>query len=126
VQVNALQNAAPAAAAAPSAGTAPVAVVFADTPQTLGADDLLDYSTKRGSAIFEQGCKALNNKVLTDGFAMIPNQTVNFVKAFHCCTTTMSWNQGTRQITTFTNSAGHQVIIKSYGQNQQGHSQDCL
>jgi hypothetical protein len=48
---------------------------------------------------------------------MTPNQTVIFVEAFHHRTTMMGWNQGARQITTFTNSAGHQVnIIKSYGQ----------
>ena len=42
-QILALQNAAPAAAAAPPAGTA--TVVFADTPQMLGTDDLIDYLT---------------------------------------------------------------------------------
>jgi hypothetical protein len=48
---------------------------------------------------------------------MTPNRTVIFVEAFHCHTTTIGWNQGTRQITTFTNSTGCQVdIIKSYGQ----------
>jgi hypothetical protein len=83
----------------------------------LGANDLMNYLTKLGSAIFKQGCKALDNKPLTDGFAMTSNQTVIFVEAFHHCTTTMGWNQGPRQITTFTNSAGCQVnIIKSYGQ----------
>jgi hypothetical protein len=43
-QVNALQNAASAADAAPPAGAAPV--VFADMPQTLGANDLINYLTK--------------------------------------------------------------------------------
>jgi hypothetical protein len=115
VQIAALQNAAPAVAAAPPAGVAPV--VFAVMPQTLGANDLINYLTKRGSAIFEQGCSALNDKTLTNGFAMTPNQTIIFVEAFHHCNTTMGWNQGARQITTFTNSAGQQVnIIKSHGQ----------
>jgi hypothetical protein len=50
-QIAALHNAAPAAAAAPPAGAAPV--VFVDTPQLLGADDLIDNSTKRCSEIFE-------------------------------------------------------------------------
>jgi hypothetical protein len=114
-QVAALQNAAPAAAAAPPAGAAPV--VFADTPQMLGADDLIDYLTKRGSAIFKKGCKALNNKALTDGFVMTLGQIIIFVEAFYGRATVMGWNQGMRQITTFTNSAGRQVnIIKSYGQ----------
>jgi hypothetical protein len=70
-QIAVLQATAPAAAAAPPAGTVPV--VFADMPQMLGADDLINYSTKRGSAILKQGCKALNDKALTNGFAMTPN-----------------------------------------------------
>jgi hypothetical protein len=53
VQIVALQNAAPAAAAAPPAGTA--TVVFADTPQTLGAHDLIDYLTKKRDNHFQAG-----------------------------------------------------------------------
>jgi hypothetical protein len=114
-QIFALQNAAPAAAAAPPAGAA--TVVFADTPQTLGTNDLIDYSTKQGSTIFEQGCKPLDDKALTNGFAITPNQTVIFVESFHRRAMTMGWNQGAMQITSFGNSNGCQVnIIKSYGQ----------
>jgi hypothetical protein len=43
------------------AGPAPAAVVFSDTPQSYYADDLIDYSTKRGSSIYEQGCKTLDD-----------------------------------------------------------------
>jgi hypothetical protein len=115
VQIVALQNVAPAAATAPPASAA--TLVFADTPQMLGADDLIDYLTKRGSTIFEQGCKPLDDKALTNGFAMTPDQTVIFVEAFHHRATMMGWNQGARQITSFANSARCQVdIIKSYGQ----------
>ncbi len=70
-EVLALQNAAPAATAAPAAAT--TAVVFAETPQTLGVDDLIDYSTKRGKDIYNQGCEALDDKALTNGFNMTPN-----------------------------------------------------
>jgi hypothetical protein len=106
---------APVAATAPPAGAAPV--VFTDTPQTLGANDLFDYSMKRRSAILEQGCNALDGKALTNGFAMAPGQTVIFVEAFHRCATAVGWNQNARQISVFTNSAGHQIdIIKSYSQ----------
>jgi hypothetical protein len=83
VQVDAMTATAPVATAAPSAGAAPV--VIADTPQMLGINDLINYSTKRGSAIFEQGCKALDKTALTNGFAMTPNQTVIFLEAFHHC-----------------------------------------
>ncbi len=65
-QIANLQAAIPAA---PTAGAASI-VTFAETPQTLNADDLLDYSTKRGSSIYEQGCKALDNKALAGGFGM--------------------------------------------------------
>jgi hypothetical protein len=49
VQVTALQAATPAA---PVAGTADV-VTFADKPQMLNFDKLLDYLTKSGSRIYE-------------------------------------------------------------------------
>jgi hypothetical protein len=114
-QIVALQNVAPAAAAAPPAGAA--TVVFTGMPQMLGADDLIEYLTKSGSTIFEQGCKPLNNKALTNGFAMTPDQTVISIKAFPRCATTMRWNQGAMQNISFANSDSCQVnIIKSYGQ----------
>jgi hypothetical protein len=48
---------------------------------------------------------------------MTPNQTAIFVEAFHHHATSMGWNQGTMQITSFANSTECQVdIIKSYGQ----------
>jgi hypothetical protein len=76
-KIVALQNAAPAAAAAPLAGAA--TVLFADMPQTLGANNLIDYLAKRGLTIFEQGCKPLVDKALTNGFAMTSDQTIIFV-----------------------------------------------
>ncbi len=51
-QVQALQNAALAVQAAPAAAATPV--VFADTLQMLGVDDLIDYSMKRGQLIYDQ------------------------------------------------------------------------
>ena len=43
------------------AGPAPATVVFADTPQSLYADDPIDYSTKQVSSIYEQGCETLDD-----------------------------------------------------------------
>ena len=45
---------------------APAIVVFADTPQSLYANDLIDYSTKRGSSIYEQGCKTLTQSTANE------------------------------------------------------------
>jgi hypothetical protein len=99
------------------AGPAPAAVVFADTPQSLYTNDLIDYSTKWGSSIYEQGCKTLDDKALTDGFGMTPDQTVVFVESLTRRATAMGWNAGSKQITTFTNCSGKTVdIIKEYGQ----------
>jgi hypothetical protein len=82
----------------------------------LGIDDLIDYLAKRGQLIYDQGCKALDNKALTDGFNMIPNKTVVFVKAFQRHTNAMGWTKGTKQITTFTNHDGKSIdLIKNYG-----------
>ncbi len=86
-------------------------MVFADMPQMLGTNDLIDYSTKKGSRIFEQGCKPLDDKAFTNGFAMAPDQTAIFVEAFHRHAITMGWNQGAMQITLFANSAGCQVKV---------------
>jgi hypothetical protein len=103
-------------AAAPAASGS-AAIVFADTPQLLHAKDLINYSTKRGSGIYEQGCKTLDDKALPNGFGMTPNQTVVFVKSLTRHATAMEWNAGSKQITTFTNRSGKTVnIIKEYGQ----------
>jgi hypothetical protein len=80
-------------------------------------DDLLDYSTKRGSSIYEQGCKVLDDKALAGSFGKTTDQTVVFVKAFSCRATAIGWNKGTKQITTFANPGGSPVdLIKCYGQ----------
>ncbi len=55
-QVATLTAAAAAALPAPPAPVAvpaPAPVVFADTPNVLEVNDLIDYSTKRGSTIYE-------------------------------------------------------------------------
>jgi hypothetical protein len=117
IQVQALENAAATVPTFQAAPTAPQAVVFADTPQTLDANELIDYSLKQGSDIYKQGIAPLDNKALTDGFNMTAGQTVVFTKAFLNRATAMGWKKGSKQITTFTNSSGVAVdIIKSYGQ----------
>jgi hypothetical protein len=113
-QVQTLQNAALAVQAALAAAAAPV--VFADTPPMLGVNDLINYLMKRGQLIYDQGCKALDDKALTNWFNMIPNETVIFVEAFQHHANAMGWTtKGTKQITTFTNCDGKSIdIIKNY------------
>jgi hypothetical protein len=111
-QVMALR-AAPAAPAAAATAT----VVFADSPQTIGVNDIIDYSKKLGKDIYKKECSALDDKALTDGFNMTPNKTVVFVEAFERKAKSMGWSTGTKQITNFVNSSGVSIdIIKNYGQ----------
>jgi hypothetical protein len=115
-QVQALEN---AATAAPIVQAAPAAaqVVFADTPQILGAKDLINYLSKWGSDIYKQGIAPLDDKALTNGFNMTAGQTVVFTEASLNRATAMGWNKRSKQITTFNNSSGVAVdIIKCYGQ----------
>jgi hypothetical protein len=94
---------------------APTAVVFAETPQTMEVDNLIDNSMKRGAEIYKQGCAPLDNKSLTKGFNMTPNQTVTFIEAFQQRSTKMGWNAGTKGITSFANRDNNIInIIKSY------------
>jgi hypothetical protein len=96
---------------------APTAVVFAETPQTMEVNNLIDYSTKRGTEIYKQGCTPLDDKSLTEGFNMTPDQTVTFVEAFQRRSTEMGWNAGTKGVTSFANRDGNTInIIKSYSQ----------
>ncbi len=92
-------------------------VVFANTPQTLEVENQIDYGTKRGAEIYKQGCTPVNDKSLTDGFNMTPNQVVTFIDAFQRYCTEMGWNTGNKNITSFTNRDGTTIdIIKNYGQ----------
>jgi hypothetical protein len=78
-QVATLSAAAPAT---PDVAAAPIApVIFADTPSTLGVDEIIDYKTKQGNTIFEQGCQAIDDKALTNGFSMSMTQSVVFIEA---------------------------------------------
>jgi hypothetical protein len=106
------------AATAPAALAAPAPVIFADTPQTLKVKNLINYGTTRGAEIYKQGCAPLDDKSLTDGFNMMPNQTIIFVEALQCRCTEMGWNSGSKNITSFQNTDGHTInIIKNYGQS---------
>ena len=92
-------------------------VVFVDTPNTLEVENSIDYNTKQGASIYEQGCQALDDKAFTEGFSMSINQSVVFVEALHHKASQMGWNQGSKQITSFVNRDGNTIdIIKEYGQ----------
>jgi hypothetical protein len=46
--------------------------------------------------VYDQGCKALDDKALAGGFGMTPDQTGVFVEAFSRRAILMGWTQGTQ------------------------------
>ena len=83
----------------------------------LEVKNLINYGMKRGTEIYKQGCAPLDDKSLTDGFNMTPDQTVTFIEALQRHCNEMGWNAGTKNITSFCNKDNVTAdIIKSYGQ----------
>jgi len=53
----------------------------------------------------------------SNGFNMMPNETIVFIEALERKADSMGWSKGTKQITKFTNRDGVDIdIIKNYGQ----------
>ena len=105
---NAMANQAPAAAVAPPAA----AVAFATSPGVAAIEELIDYTTKHGASLYEQGTKSLGTP-----FNMKASQVVTFEKELQDRASMMGWDQGTQNILRFTNKDGRQIsLIAEYGQ----------
>ena len=113
-QVAGIASAPPAAAVA--AGGAPAAptvrATFATTPAMLRHEDILDYSSKTATMIYEDGVESL-----TTPFDMKSNGTVIYITELQAKCNRMGWHSGAQQITKFPNDAGTMVnVISEYGQ----------
>ena len=101
-------NQIPAAAAAPPAA----AVTFATSPGVAAVEELIDYTTKHGASLYEQGTKALGTP-----FSMKATQVVIFEKELQDRASMMGWDKGAQNILEFTNKDGRQIsLIAEYGQ----------
>jgi hypothetical protein len=114
-QVTTLAAAAMAAPATPavSAWSAPrAAIMFATTPAMVRHEDIIDYSSKMGTMISEDGCESL-----TTPFEMKCSGTVIYITELQAKSNRMGWHVGTQQITKFANDSGTMInIISEYGQ----------
>jgi hypothetical protein len=109
--VNLSGGAAAGGAAGGGAGTAPgVArggagaaslVIFAATPAMINHKDLINYSTKVGTTIYNKGCEKL-----TTEFDMKSSGTIVYTTKLQTKCVKMGWLMGTQQIINFTNAAG--------------------
>jgi hypothetical protein len=92
-------------------GAAPL-VTFAATPAMVNHQDLINYSTKVGTMIYDKGCEKL-----TTEFDMKSSGTVVYKTKLQAKCVKMGWHIGTQQIINFTNSAGPTInIVHQYGQ----------
>ena len=98
-------------AAAAAGGTA-TPVVFASTPAMVNHEDLINYQSKTGVMVYDEG-----RKVLTTPFDMKSNGTVVYITELQAKCIKMGWSTGAQQITHFANAAGAMInIIDQYGQ----------
>ncbi len=75
-------------------------------------ENIIDYATKLGTLIYQEGCKAL-----TMPFKMKSNGTVIYTTELQAKYNKMGWDIGSQQITKFVNSDSNTInIIDQYGQ----------
>jgi hypothetical protein len=80
--------------------------------QLLRYQYLIDYTTKVGMMIYDEGCAKL-----TTEFNMKSSGTVVYTTKLQAKCVKMGWHMGTQQIINFTNAAGSTInIVHQYGQ----------
>jgi hypothetical protein len=102
------------------AGTAPGAAgggagapppSFEATPAMVNHQDLINYSTKVGTMIYNEGCK----KITTE-FDMKSSRTVVYTTKLQAKCVKMGWHMSTQKIINFTNTAGSTInFVHQYG-----------
>jgi hypothetical protein len=98
-------------AAGGGAGAAPP-VIFAATPAMVNHQDLINYSAKVGTTIYNEGWEKL-----TTEFDMKLSGTVVYTTKLQAKCVKIGWHMGTQQNINFTNAAGSTInIVHQYGQ----------
>jgi hypothetical protein len=111
-QVQNLPGGAAAGGAARGGAGAATLVPFAATPAMVNHQDLINYSTKLGKTIYNEGCE----KLITE-FNMKLSGTIIYTTELQAKCIKMGWHMGTQQIINFTNAAGSTInIVHQYGQ----------
>ena len=112
-QVQNLPGGTAAGGAAGGGAGATTLVPFAATPAMVNQQDLINYSTKVGTRIYNEECKNL-----TTEFDMKSSGTIVYTTELQAkCVLKMGLHLGTQQIINFTNAAGSTInIVHQYGQ----------
>jgi hypothetical protein len=108
---NLSEGAAAGSAAGGGAGAAPL-ITFAATPAMVNHQDLINYSTKVRTMIYNEGCEKL-----TTEFDIKLSGTIVYTTELQAKCVKMGWHKGTQQIINFANAAGSIInIVHQYGQ----------
>jgi hypothetical protein len=111
-QVANLSGDAAAGGAAGGGAGAATTVTFGATPAMVNHQDLIDYMTKVGMMIYDEGCKKL-----TTEFDMKSSGTVVYTTKLQAKCVKMGWHMGTQKIINFTNAASSTInIVHQYDQ----------
>jgi hypothetical protein len=111
-QVQNLPGGAAAGGADGGGAEAALLVPFAAIPAMVNHQDLINYSTKVGTTIYNKGCKKL-----TTEFDMMSSGTIVYTTKLQAKCVKVGWHMGTQQIINFTNTAGSTInIVHQYGQ----------
>ncbi len=121
-QVQNISGGAVAGGAAGGGARAAPLVTSAVTPAMVNHQDLINYSAKVGTTIYNEECEQL-----TTEFDMKLSGTIVYTTKLQDKCTKMGWHMGTQQIINFTNSAGSTInIVHQYGQiNTAMHQAHC-
>jgi hypothetical protein len=104
-------TAAGGAAGEGGAGAAPL-ITFAATPTMVNHQDLINYSTKVGTMIYNEGCKKLTTEL-----EMKMIGTIIYTTGLQAKCLKMGWCMGTQQIINFANASRSTInIVHQYGQ----------
>ncbi len=104
-------GAAAGSAAGGGAGATPL-ITLAATPVMVNHQDLINYSRKVGTTIYNEGCKKL-----TTEFEMKLSGTVVYTTKLQAKCIKMMWHMSTQQIINFANAAGSNInIVHQYRQ----------
>ncbi len=107
-QVANLSGGAAAGGAARGGAGAATPVTFAAPPAMVNHQDLIDYTTKVGTMIYDEGCEKL-----TTEFDMMSSGTIVYTTVLQAKCVKMGWHMGTQQIINFTNTAGSTITLST-------------
>jgi hypothetical protein len=93
---------------------APAAATFATTPGTNKVEEIIDYSTRYGAALYEEGSKGLYSDD-EDKFNLDNAKAISFIRDVQARVKKMGWNNSNQGITHYNANGSTYDLIEDYG-----------